>query len=110
MFLLRKKKSGYPKECIMFAEKTDSESSCLLFEKEKRLSERMNCVCKKYALRPLGGTAEGQNIMKDFLRFFPSPSGCPLGGGAPFLSFGHFSRFIGKIHRSEWQERQVGSG
>ena len=38
-------------------EKTDSESSCLLFEKEKRLSERMNFVCRKYALRPLGGTA-----------------------------------------------------
>ncbi len=27
LFLLRKKESGYPKECIMFAEKTDSESS-----------------------------------------------------------------------------------
>ena len=72
---LRKKKSGYPKECIIFAEKTDSESSCLLFEKEKRLSERMNYVCRKYALRPLGGAAEGQNIVKAFLRFFPSPSG-----------------------------------
>ena len=48
LFLLRKKKSGYPKECIMFAEKTDSESSCLLFEKEKRLSERLHYVCKKY--------------------------------------------------------------
>ena len=56
-------------------EKTDSESSCLLFEKEKRLPERMNFVCRKYALRPLGGAAEGQNIMKAFLRFFPSPSG-----------------------------------
>ena len=83
-------------------EKTDSESSCLLFEKrkavtrknalclrrkrtrkavvpsskkEKRLSERMNYVCRKYALRPLGGAAEGQNIMKAFLRFFLSPSG-----------------------------------
>ena len=75
MFLLRKKKSGYPRECIMFAEKTDSESSCLLFEKEKRLSEGMNYVCRKYALRPLGAASEGQNIMKAFLRFFPSPSG-----------------------------------
>ena len=56
-------------------EKTDSESSCLLFEKEKRLSERMNVVCRKYTLRPLGGAAEGQNIMKAFLRFFLSPSG-----------------------------------
>ena len=81
---LRKKKSDYPKECIMFTEKTDSESSCSFFgkrkavtrknalclrrkrtrkavvpssEKEKRLSERMNCVCRKYALRPLGGVA-----------------------------------------------------
>ena len=38
----------------MFAEKTDSESSCLLFEKEKRLPERMHYVCRKYALRPIG--------------------------------------------------------
>ena len=43
--------------------------------KEKRLSERMNFVCRKYALRPLGGATEGQNIMKAFLRFFLSPSG-----------------------------------
>ena len=35
----------------------------------------MNYVCRKYALRPLGGAAEGQNIMKAFLRFFLSPSG-----------------------------------
>ena len=33
-------------------EKTDSESSCLLFEKEKRLPERMNLVCKKIYLEP----------------------------------------------------------
>ena len=77
MFLLRKKKSGYPKECIMFAEKTDSESSCSFFgkrkaitrknalclrrkrtrkavvpssEKEKRLSERMHYVCGENGL------------------------------------------------------------
>ena len=64
--------------------KTDSESSCSFFgkrkavtrknalclrrkrnrkavvsssKKEKRLSERMNFVCRKYALRPLGGAA-----------------------------------------------------
>ena len=39
-----KKKSGYPKECIMFAEKTDSESSCLLFEKRKAVT-RKNALC-----------------------------------------------------------------
>ena len=30
--------------------KTDSESSCLLFEKEKRLPERMNYVCGENGL------------------------------------------------------------
>ena len=47
-------------------------------KKEKWLSEGMNYVCRKYNLWPLGGTA-------------------------PFLSFGHVPRFTGKIHRSEWQ-------
>ena len=41
-----RKKSGYLKEYIMFAEKTDSESSCLLFEKEKRLSEKNENSCR----------------------------------------------------------------
>ena len=31
-------------------EKTDSESSCLLFEKEKRLPERMHYVCGENGL------------------------------------------------------------
>ena len=90
MFLLRKKKSGYPKDCIMFAEKTDSESSCLLFEKEKLLSERMHYVCRKYALRRSG---KGTPFR---LTCFLSP----LGGGAPLLSdfVSHFPRFNGGIH------------
>ena len=66
MFLLRKKKSDYPKECIMFAEKTDSENSCLFFEKEKLLSERMNFVCRKYTLN----SPDGVSRILCFLRFF----------------------------------------
>ena len=42
-------------------EKTDSESSCLLFENERRLSERMNYVCRKYTLRSFTGKGKWQD-------------------------------------------------
>ncbi len=44
LFLFRKKKSDYPKECIMFTEKTDSESSCSFFGKRKAVT-RKNALC-----------------------------------------------------------------
>ena len=47
-------------------EKTDSESSCLLFEKEKLLSKRMHYVCKKYTLNSLDGVSR----ILCLLRFF----------------------------------------
>ena len=54
-------------------EKTDSESSCLLFEKEKRLPERMHYVCRKYTLNSLDGVSR-------ILCFFETPSA----GATPF--------------------------
>ena len=72
---LRKKESGYPKECIMFAEKTDSESSCSFFGKRKAVT-RKNALClQKIRLETPRRGVEEQNIMKAFLRFFLSPSG-----------------------------------
>ena len=45
--LLFEKKSGYLKECIMFAEKTDSESSCSFFEKRKAVTQRKELRLQK---------------------------------------------------------------
>ena len=59
-----KKKSSYPKECIIFAEKTDSESSCLLFERESGYPKEWNFVCKKYTLRSFISHPRGRLKMK----------------------------------------------
>ena len=72
LFLLRKKKSGYPKECIMLAEKTDSESSCPFFEKRKAVIRKNEFCLQKIRLE----TPRRRR---------------------PFLPFGHFSRFIREI-------------
>ena len=61
-------------------EKTDSESSCLLFEKEKRLPKRMELRLQEIHLeifhQPRKGSTQNENyIFIPFLRFFPSPSG-----------------------------------
>ena len=57
------------KKVMLEEEKTDSESSCLLFEKEKRLSERRNYVCRKYTLRSF--TGKGKQAPDDKAYFPP---------------------------------------
>ena len=56
-------------------EKTDSESSCLLFEKRKAVTRKNEFRLQKIRLETSRRGAEEQNIMKAFLRFFLSPSG-----------------------------------
>ena len=61
-------------------EKTDSESSCLLFERESGYPKEWNYVCEKICLeifhQPRKGSTQDENyIFIPFLRFFPSPSG-----------------------------------
>ena len=61
-------------------EKTDSESSCLLFEKRKaviRKNEfRLQGIHLEIFHQPRKGSTQNENyIFIPFLRFFPSPSG-----------------------------------
>ena len=61
-------------------EKTDSESSCLLFEKRKAVTRRNEFRLQEIHLeifhQPRKGSTQDENyIFIPFLRFFPSPSG-----------------------------------